>query len=112
MSSTDQTASEFFESLTGFDEIAIAKAFGRNVVTLSSEDQMGFARSLVFVAQRRGGMNDRDAYQAAMGMTLKEVNAYFAEEEDEAVPDDPSTESGKGERLPGTQPLSSRPSVS
>jgi hypothetical protein len=104
VSTVDQTAQEFFETLNGFDEIAIAKHFGKKPVELSDTDAMGFARSLIFVSKRREGMKDGDAFEAAMNTTIGEANAYFAEDDDE--PDFPVSESGKGDAGDETTPSS------
>lgn len=99
----EMTADEFFESLTGFDELAIAKGFGAKPIELSKTDPMWFARSLVFVAHRRSGLNDADAKKAALEATIGEVNAYFAEDP-EPNPQEPVTELGKDEPSPATSP--------
>lgn len=96
MSTHQMTAEEFFDSITGFDEMAIKKAFGRPVVKLAEEDQIEFARALIFVAQRRAGESDTQAKDSALNMTLGEVNRYFADEEPEAMPEEPTSEPGKG----------------
>jgi hypothetical protein len=46
---TELTAEEVFDSLTGFDEIAIAQHFGRTVSDLAQSDASMFGRALVFV---------------------------------------------------------------
>lgn len=97
MSQTDQTASEVFDSLTGFDEMSITQHFGRPISELVDDSSM-FGRALVFVLKRRDGANDDDARNAALEMTLKAVSGYFAEE---------SQESGKDENSSESQPMSS-----
>lgn len=110
MSTVEQTATEFFETLNGFDEIAIAKHFGKPPVELTDTDKMAFARALIFVAKRREGMKDGEAYKAAMETTIGEANGYFAEDDDE--PDFPTTASGKDDAGDETTPSSSPPSAS
>lgn len=90
----EMTADEFFESLNGFDEIAVAKAFGDKPIALSKSDPMWFARSLVFVAKRREQLSDPDAKKYAMESTVKEINAFFREDE-ETDPENPVTPGGK-----------------
>lgn len=102
----DQTADEFFETLNGFDEIAVAKHFGSPPVELTDTNKIAFARSLIFVAQRRAGQKDGEAYKYAMNATVGEVNRYFAEDEEEAMPEDPITDSGKGDSGDETTPKS------
>lgn len=97
------TAGDFMESLTGFDEIAIAQRFGRTVSDLAQNDATMFTRSLVFVAKRREGASDDDAWQAALGLPMKEVSIFFTEPAEE--------DSGKGEPSE-RQPESSLSSVS
>lgn len=82
---------EIFESLTGFEEIAIAQRFGRTVLDLAGNDQTMFGRSLVFASKRRDGANDEDAWQAAMSMPLKEINGLVVDVEDD------EDAAGKGE---------------
>ena len=86
MSKTEMTAEETLESLTGFDEIAIAKWFD-DIATLESNGGSMIGRALVFVTERRGGATDVDAHAAAMSMTLREVNDFFADEADESGKD-------------------------
>lgn len=109
MPDCDQTVQDLADSLTGFDEIAIKKAFGVPFSTLAPNekgeggDAFQFLRSLVFVHRRREGDNDVTAYNTAQGMTTHEVNGYFAEE---------SAESGKDDSSPDETPTSSQPGVS
>lgn len=103
------TGTDFFESLTGFDEIAIAQRFGHTVTDLASSQATMFTRALVFVAQRRDGATDDDAYNAAMNMPMKDVSTFFAQNEEE--------EAGKAlevepEPEPEPQPATSLSSVS
>lgn len=89
-------ADELFESLTGFDEIAINKAFNLELGQIQEKPFM-FMRALVFVNERRGGANDLTAHATAMNMPMSALTDYFAEVEDDLDPDDPDTESGKGD---------------
>jgi hypothetical protein len=97
MATHQMTADDFSLSLNGFDEIAIAKAFGDEVSALGSKRPMTFLRALIFVALRRDGSKDAEAYQAAMGLTLREVTEFFPDQEPEVFPDEPVTEQGKGD---------------
>lgn len=109
MSLCDQTVEELGESLTGFDEIAIKKAFGMPFASLApNENGQGgdvyqFLRAMVFVHRRREGDNDVTAYNTAQAMTTGEINGYFAEE---------SAESGKDDSTPEETPMSSPPGAS
>jgi hypothetical protein len=95
MSECSLTAEEVFDSLTGFDEIAIAQQFGHTVADLAQNDVSMFARALVFVAKRRDGLTDDEAKTAAFTMSLKETNSFFAEvaAEEESGKDEPPAES-------------------
>lgn len=88
--SVSQTAEEVFDSLTGFDEIAISFHFGHTVSELAQSDASMFGRALVFIVKRREGLTDDEARNAAMEMTLKEFTTFFAEASQE--------EAGKGEQ--------------
>lgn len=95
---TIQTVEEVAESLNGFDEQAIKKAFDVPVGKLGAEDPTQFLRALIFTCRRRDGENDVVAYNAAQEMPMSEVNAYFAEE---------SVESGKDAGTPSEMPTTS-----
>lgn len=91
MSQIDQTAEQVFDSVTGFDEIAISTHFGRTVQELAEKDASMFGRALVFVVKRREGLADDEARNAALGLTFGEFQAFFAEpSEEEAGKDEPS----------------------
>lgn len=74
---------EVTASLNGFDEIAISKAFGADIMDLQQAKPMSFLRALVFVLKRREGMKDGEAKNAALTLTIREVNDTFADEEDD-----------------------------
>lgn len=103
MSVIDQTAEQVFDTVTGFDEIAIAQHFGRTVQELAEKDASMFGRALVFVVKRRDGASDDEARNAALGMTFGEFQAFFAEPTE--------VEAGKDEP-PGESPAASLSSVS
>lgn len=90
------TVNEALEQLTGWDEIAIKKTWGAEITDLR-ESPFTFMRALIFVDARRNGAKDHEAKEAAMTLTIREVSDHFAEDEDEAMPDEPVTESGKGD---------------
>ena len=97
MSNTDQTAEDLFKSLNGFDEIAITRAFGEDLSVLRAKP-FTFVRALVFVDLKRGGATDGEAHKQAMSLTMADLESYFASDE-EVMPEDPSTERGKGAGL-------------
>lgn len=72
--------SEFLMSLTGFDEIAIATRFGEPVTKIQNTDAMKAGRALAFTHYRRAGMNDHEAYNAALALTMGEVTEFFPPE--------------------------------
>jgi len=111
MSTTEVTVNEMIDSLTGYDEIAIAKAFDAEWTVLAEAKPITFARALVFVDRRRGGLDDKKAKVAALEMTVGQVNSYFAED-DEPMPEDPVTPAGKDDTPPAALPASSPPSAS
>lgn len=109
MSTVPQTASEVFESMTGYEEVAIMQTFGANPQEV---DEFGntalvgtlLGRSMVFILQRRDGKSDMDAYDAAMSLSTPALLDYFAKDGDE--------ESGKEPDSTEPQPENSQPSAS
>lgn len=96
MSTCDTSGEDFFMSLNGFDEIAIAKSFGVDIDHLRTTP-FTFLRALVFVHKRRAeDLPDVKAYAAAQELTIGELQDYFPDPEPEMDPDDPDTEAGKG----------------
>jgi hypothetical protein len=69
----------FTKTLTGFDEIAIKRMFG---ATLGELDGSMIPRALLFVADRRAGANDADAFRGVMELPLGGVEDRFADPED------------------------------
>lgn len=111
IASTDKSADEVFESLTGFEEIAIASRFGASITKLANDNETIFMRALLFTELVRGGVTAVDAHKHAMLLTIGKVKAFFADEDD-VVPGDPDSESGKGEPSPASTPRTSQPSAS
>lgn len=105
MSVTDKTVTETFDSLTGFDEIAIKARFGQTIMALSESEnkqETTFLRALAFVTERRNGSADAQAYSAVMetaiGFLMDGSGAgYFAPDAVELDPSDPETDAGKGD---------------
>lgn len=77
---TETTANGMFETLTGFDEIAIKREFKADIYTLAAEDKAAFMRALIFIDQRRAGLKDAAAYRAAMELPQAASVDYFAAE--------------------------------
>lgn len=97
---TKHSATEVSESLTGYDEIAITQNFG----AIEALDGNMPARALAFVLFRRQGQKDADAKHTAMSVPAKTLAEMF--EDDEVIPDDPVTESGKDSSPPESEPTS------
>lgn len=98
---SELSGEEMFEDLNGFEEIAIARAFGTEITTLAETKPITMLRALVFAHKRRGGATDADAKKAAMELSIKAVQEYFTEEPDEVMPEDPASAVGKDDELPG-----------
>lgn len=112
MSETTETLEDAIESFTGFDEIAVEAAFGRNLVVMQQQQRgTDLQRAAVFVLRRRAGDSDHAAKHHALSMTLRDLNGYFADEDDEVMPDEPTTPAGNGDSLDVSEPVSSPSSV-
>lgn len=97
---TLQTGDEVFDSLTGFEEIAIAQTFRRTVGDLAQNDPLQLNRALVFALMRRSGdLSPKEAYTHVQQLGTKAVRDYFAVTPNERNPADPATESGKDDSL-------------
>lgn len=108
MNEEKPSVEEMIESLTGYDEIAIEKAFGAPVNELAETNSSAFARSLIFIDVRRGDqpMDDKAAKHFALGLRMADVGNYFPAAEDEPVPADPTSASGKDDEQPESEPPS------
>jgi len=98
------TASEVVQSLTGYEEIAIEKALGKPIEHLGTES--GLLRALAYVTEKRGGSSESDAKRRALSLTRKELETYFSDDEDEVMPDEPVTDSGKPSSSSASAPRS------
>ncbi len=83
---------EMANSMTGFDELAITKAFGKPLGTLGAHDEFQFLRALIFTHRRRKGDNDATAYKAAQVLPISDVNIYFSDDLVESGKDSSPTE--------------------
>lgn len=90
---------DMLDTLTGWDEVAIAKRFdGFDPVLQGGTAPMRAMRTLVFVQERREGHKDPEAYETAMGLTMRQLQDYFPEDPDDEIdPDAPETELGNGD---------------
>lgn len=99
MSQDDQvSSSEALEALTGYDEQKIEARFKAEVLELGG---VKFLRALIFGDQLHNGKDDEGAYKAAMELTVKQVQAYFSSDPEDALPDAPDTEAGKDDSSAG-----------
>jgi len=102
-SPSPMTGDEMFDSLTGFDEIAITKKFGKTISQLAQADELQFTRALIFIDYRRRGQKDDTAYEGAMTLPIDAadgrdaVMTYFAKAQPEIMPESPVTDQGKGD---------------
>lgn len=94
-------------SLTGFDELAIEKRFGRTVEDLAENTGTTFLRALLYaVERRRAGVSDQQAYEAAMSATFGGLQERFAPDDADADPDLPGSPAGEGPEPTGDVPTS------
>lgn len=91
------TMSEVSNTLTGYDEIAITKEFGKDFAVLVNYPT-SLGRALIFILKRREGLTDKEAKRAAMEMRLGDVNDFFEDESDDD--EDPETPAGEGDSQP------------
>ncbi len=103
-----QSAEDVILSLTGFDEIAIEKAFRSDLEKLTAQRQM---RALAFVIFKRQGQPDPDAYEAAMTLSQRDVLDMFGIAVDEVMPDEPVSDLGKDGSPPESERTGSLPSL-
>lgn len=96
----DLTPSEMFDSLTGFEEIAVAKMFGRPITDYGrggrTPNPFMLVRALIAVHHKRvNEVKDAAAYAYAMGMTAGETQHYFEPEPDDEPQAEPAPEGGE-----------------
>lgn len=91
------TANEMLESLTGYDEIAISRAFGRDPLELAESKPTMLARSLAFVHMTREGQSADVAKKAAMELSIRQANDYFQDSEEELLPGVTVNAEGEGD---------------
>lgn len=94
MSQVEIGPNAMFLSLTGYDEIGIAKVFGEDVTALRKRPFM-FLRALVFAERKHAGLKDAEAHTFAMTLPVSDLNDYFADDPDEVDPAAPVTDAGK-----------------
>lgn len=83
-------AEDMFKSLNGFEQIAIEQHFKARVKTIA-DDEFALMRALLFVAEKRTGMADGDAFRNVMLMRLDDVTGRFLQPSGDDLDDeDPS----------------------
>jgi hypothetical protein len=92
------TMRESLDDLTGYDEQSIENRFG--LPPIGSEGQeslvgLKLLRALVFANRMHDGLSEEDAFKSAMGLKSKDLSAEFSTDQEDAMPDEPDTESGK-----------------
>lgn len=90
MTENKTTLEDLAESLNGFDEIAVQKAFGFNIDDFENQGTLGI-RALVFVEFRREGEKDPAAYKRAMDLTMRDLIDRYPEMAEDDVPDPMAT---------------------
>lgn len=91
---TEMSVTEFADTLTGFDEIAIEKCLGIDPYQDGERKPVMLMRALVFVDRRRQGDADAQAREFALNLRASDVTDYFAAEADEPMPDEPVSAEG------------------
>lgn len=86
---------EVADSITGHDEVAIEKAFGKTLEGLADTGGGMFLRGLLFAAYCHEGKSAAEAYKAVMDLSLKQLREQFEGDGDED-PALPGSEAGKG----------------
>lgn len=99
---SEQAATEVFYSMNFFDEQAVFKAFGTDImefapdpVTKKGGRPMMFLRALALVHLRRTAPDHATAWEEASNLTFEDLESYFPDEEPELDEDDPETDQGK-----------------
>lgn len=87
---------ELAESLNGWEELAVQKAFGFNIDDFENQGTLGI-RALAFVEFKREGQKDAAAHRAAMDLSVRAlIDRYPEMAEDAAADPMAGIEGGKG----------------
>lgn len=90
------TAAEVIDTLTGYDELAIEKAFGADVETLARDGKwLRYLRAVAFGQELHKGATAADAYKTVLTLTQGELGDRFRDEDPDEDPDLPGSETGK-----------------
>ena len=86
---TTQTAEQFVSTITGGERDLITRRYKHTLNSLqSSGDKILQLEVLTFLDLARSGGRPDEAYNQAHGMSIAELNDYFAEEPEEPVDDE------------------------
>lgn len=92
---TNLSLPEVVETLTGFDEQYIRERYGSDIEDLLDNQPREGMRALAIAVVKHEGTSADLAYTHVMGLNMKQLNDFFADDEPEAMPEEPETESGK-----------------
>lgn len=90
----------FIDTLVGGEEDLITHQFSVDWTTLGDKKPTMLARACIMVHRVRGGQKVKEAKADAIAMPLGEVQVYFATPPEDANPEDPDSDEGKGSGLP------------
>lgn len=86
MTTETHTLEELAESLNGWEELAVVKAFGFTIDDFENQGTLGI-RALAFIEFKREGAKDPAAHKAAMDLSVRELVDRYPEMNEDAVPD-------------------------
>lgn len=90
MTTEIHTLEELAESLNGWEELAVVKAFGFTIDDFENQGTLGI-RALAFVEFKRDGAKDPAAHKAAMDLSISELVSRYPEMNEDEVPDPMAT---------------------
>lgn len=103
------TMQEIADSLTGYEEMGIERAFGKALENLSITTS---ARALGFVLAKREGQTHDEAFKTVMELRALDLADRFADVDQEPMPEEPVTTAGKDDSPQPIEPGSSPGSAS
>ena len=93
MTTETRKLEELAESLNGWEEIAVVKAFGFTIDDFENQGTLGI-RALAFVELKREGQKDAAAHQAAMDLSIRDLVSRYPEMNSDEAPDPMATLDG------------------
>lgn len=91
MSETDLTLGNLVDSMTGHEEWAVSRQFGVIISELTLDPSM-VRRASIFVVKKREGLNEDEARNFALDLTILDTMTFFAEESEESGKDETESE--------------------